>query len=101
MKRGGWLLVLGVVVVAFLFRATSGFDGPRAGDTVTPVLSQPVAWTAGEAADLYVRLQAEGADGAKRPLGFGGIRRDPLATVVFYEGDDKVNSQEVRLSHRC
>jgi hypothetical protein len=82
--------------------AGCGGGGPKAGETVTPVLDGPSSWTAGEEEELAVRLRADGPEG-KRNLGFGGIpsSSNPRATVTFFDGETALAPVEVSLSHRC
>jgi len=71
------------------------------GDTVTPVLQSRV-WTAGQANNLLVRLQADDGSGP-RLLDFDSVpgNVNPEATVTFYQGDRPGRPLSVTLSHRC
>lgn len=76
---------------------------PQPGETVSPVLSAPLQWKAGQPAELGVRLQAQAGDAGKRPLGFKGIpgSTNPVARLTFFEGEQTLDTLEVALSHRC
>lgn len=101
MQRGAWIWVAGVVTLVVLYGCGNSASQPKPGDTITPLLGQKLTWTAGSPVELAVRLQAEDKNGDKRPLEFRGIDKDPIAKVVFFEGDASLGSQQVTLSHRC
>ena len=98
MKRAA---ILGCVGILSLVLCGCGHSGPQAGETVVPVVEDSIQWQAGKAADLAVRLQARRSDGTTRDLDFTGIRNDPVAKIVYLEGDKELGSDEVKLSHRC
>jgi hypothetical protein len=96
--------MVGLVVLVGLCQCSQENGRPRAGETVTPHLAQPVFWTAGASGGLGVRLYAKGADAkAARWLDFGAIPWDvnPVADLAFYRGDQPLSTLQVALSHRC
>ncbi len=95
------LTVLGVAGLVIAIQLGTSGSGLRADDTVTPVLVSQGNWVAGGEVELMVRLQARDAEGKVRPLGFHGIRDNPVADVEFFAGESKLSSAQVKLSHRC
>jgi hypothetical protein len=96
------LLIVGLLLTIVLFRGFIG--GPRAGETVYPVLSAPSAWPAGGTIVLGARLHARHLDSSKeRALDFQGIpsESNPQASVTFFDGEQPLETVEVSLSHRC
>jgi hypothetical protein len=101
MDRSKLLLVLGAIAVVIAIQLGGPRTGLRAGDTVVPILMQQGKWTPGGVVSLAVRLQATDTEGKVRPLGFDGIRNNPVANVEFFAGESKLSSAQVTLSHRC
>jgi hypothetical protein len=98
----GCLLGLAVLVA---LPGCGNYSALRPGDTVTPRLSEPMSWTAGEAGGLGVRLFASSRESSRlRPLGFGCTARgaNPVATITFFDGNEQLGSPlQVALDHRC
>jgi hypothetical protein len=96
----------GVFLLPMLMMAGCGRGGPKAGETVTPVLAGPLSWQAGQTqAGLLVRLEARAANGAARLLAFDGIptQVNPLATLRFEDASGTPLDPPVviTLDHRC
>jgi hypothetical protein len=102
-----WMQVVGVaalVILVGLLNCSQQDGQPRAGETVTPRLEQPVYWTAGASGGLGVRLYARAAEsGAERLLGFRAmpLDRNPVANIAFYRDEQLLSTLQVILSHRC
>jgi hypothetical protein len=77
---------------------------PAVGERIQPVLDKPLAWKAGEPANLSIRLQASNPEnGSVRPLDFPGLPEtvNPAAKITFFAGAQELKSTTVTLSHRC
>ncbi len=99
---GIWLLILlvcGYLAWSFLFAPSPGL---QEGDVVSPVWAGAAKWKAGQTVQLGTRLMAN-REGRAHRLNFYGIPRDnnPKATVTFFNQEEKLESQEVEMSHRC
>jgi hypothetical protein len=77
---------------------------PAVGERIQPVLDKPLAWKAGEPANLSIRLQASNPEnGSVRPLDFSGLPEtvNPVAKIAFFAGTQELRTIAVTLSHRC
>ncbi len=99
------LTAAGLLALLGLSGCARPADPPRAGETVTPQLSEAIQWKAGKPASLGVRLRARSADSAApRLLDFNGIPTNvnPVADVIFFDASGKeLAPAHVELSHRC
>ncbi len=94
----------GVLAVLAVSGCGNRAEPPHAGDVVTPKLSSPLKWTAGQKGAISVRLEAAANGSAPRALDFNGIPSNvnPVATVTFQDASGKeLAPQRVELSHRC
>jgi hypothetical protein len=100
----GILMTASVVLAGVLGCGPPPVEGVRAGDTVKPILSGPVYWTAGQTGRLGARLVAQSpGDGRWRALNFlRGVSANPVATITFFKGEEQLGSPvETVLAHRC
>ena len=77
---------------------------PKAGESLQPMLSQPLRLVAGKDAQIYVRLQAISAQGDARQLsGFDAYQgQNPKADLVFFDAEgEEIQRCSVALETRC
>jgi hypothetical protein len=90
--------------MALTLLAACDSGGPRAGETITPQLTDPLSWTAGQSGQVTMRLVALDREGrVQRRLDFHGIpdNVNPVATVTFYGSDYVLPERQIVLDHRC